>query len=200
MFSSSSSTTNKLELDVYYVTQPNDTIPKLKWPLATSRSNLKVNLAFGGQSLLTCKDGKFKEHNGVDYNAVKGTLVYAAEDGILKESVYDSSGLWAYNVVLEHNNPSGAKYTTVYWHVIPVAEASSSNLGAFIPKGMQIGVVADLGTRTHFHLGVRNGPYVAGVSGTGALPYSTHPCDGYPVFPAGFVNPEPGTPLNVIFQ
>lgn len=202
MFESSSSQTNRPQLAIYYVPQANDAIPKLKWPLSVPRSTLKVNLGFGGQSLLTCRDGKFKEHNGVDYNAVRGTSVFAAEDGILKESIYDSSGLWAYNVVLEHNSPTGGKFTTVYWHVNPAPEASSANLGAFIPKGMQIATVADLGARTHFHLGVRMGAYVAGLSGTGALPYATHLCDGYPAFPGGFVNPEPGPvpQLNVIFQ
>jgi murein DD-endopeptidase MepM/ murein hydrolase activator NlpD len=202
MFDSSSSQTNRPQLAVSYVPQATDAIPKLKWPLSVPRSSLKVNLGFGGQSTLTCHDGKFKEHNGVDYNASHGTAVFAAEDGILRESIYDGSGPWAYNVVLEHNSPTGGKYTTVYWHVNPVAEISPANYGAFIPKGMQIATVADLGTRTHFHLGVRMGAYVPNLSGTGALPYATHVCDGYPAFPSGFVNPEPGPvpQLNVILQ
>jgi hypothetical protein len=69
--------------------------------------------------------------------------------------------------------------------VNPAPEASSANVGAFIPKGI-----------------VRMGAYVVGLSGTGALPYATHLCDGYPAFPSGFVNPEPGQvpQLNVILQ
>lgn len=199
MFSSSSAKTNRPELDVYYTPASNDNIPKLKWPLATPRSKLKVNLGFNGQSTIVCQSGtnkgKPKQHPGVDYNAAKDTAVYAAEDGIVKESVKDSK--WAYNIVLEHNHPAGGKYTTVYWHVIPNDEGSSANIGGFVPRGAQIGKVADLGgSLTHFHFGVRIGAYQAGLSGVGALPYAATPCDGYPAFPAGFVNPETA----VIFQ
>lgn len=185
-------------LYVYYTPRADDNILKLKWPLSVPRSSLTVSLGFGGQSPLKCSDGTNKEHNGVDYSAGQGTAVYAAEDGVVKESVYDSSGLWAYNIVLEHTSPTGGKYTTVYWHVNPVADVSASNPGGFVPKGMHIGTVANLGTRTHFHFGIRIGAYTPGVSGLGALPYATHPCNGYPVFPAGFINPEDHT--IVIFQ
>jgi murein DD-endopeptidase MepM/ murein hydrolase activator NlpD len=198
MFASSSAQTNRPELDVYYTPQANDSIPKLKWPLSVARSSLKVNLPFGGRSTLQCNDGTYKEHNGVDYNAVHGTAVYATEDGIVKEVTYDhKSGVqkWAYNVVLEHTSPTGGKYTTVSWHVNPLSGVTET---AFIPRGMPIATVADLGSNTHFHFGVRIGAYVTNLSGLGGVPYATHPCDGYPVFPAGFVNPE--SQLNVIFQ
>ena len=68
----------------------------------------------------------------------------------------------------------------------------------FVPKGMKIATVANLGARTHFHFGVRKGNFDINVSGLGALPYANHPCDGYPVFPAGFVSPE--DPTQVIFR
>jgi murein DD-endopeptidase MepM/ murein hydrolase activator NlpD len=166
------------------------------WPLSVPRSSSPPILGFEGESPLTCNDGYHKQHNGIDYSAVAGTAVYAGEDGIVKDKHYDSSGKWAYNIVLEHISPTGAKYTTVSWHVNPLVAK-----GDFVPKGMQIATVADLtpyGNRTHFHYGIRLGAYVQNVSGTGALPYATHPCDGYPVFPAGFVNPE--DPTQVIFK
>ena len=105
---------------------------------------------------------------------------------------------WASNIVIQHTSPTGGKFTTVSWHVNP---ATGISRGTFVPKGMQIGTVADLtpyGHGTHFHFGIRIGAYVARVSGLGALPYATHPCDGYPVFPAGFVDPE--DPNYVLFQ
>jgi murein DD-endopeptidase MepM/ murein hydrolase activator NlpD len=198
MFSSSHANSNRPELDVYYTPQAKDGVPKLKWPLATPRAKLNVNTPFGGVSKLACKTGPYagqlKQHPGVDYSATKTTPVYAAEDGIVKESVFESP--WAYNIVLEHNHPIQGKYTTVYWHVNPVSEASSANIGGFVPRGLQIGSVADLGSNTHFHFGVRIGPYQAGLSGLGALPYAAKPCDNFPVFAAGFIDPE----KDVLFQ
>jgi murein DD-endopeptidase MepM/ murein hydrolase activator NlpD len=190
-------------LQVIYDPQVNDSVLKLKWPLATPRSSLSVTLPFGGQSTITCSDGSAKEHNGVDYSATAETAVYAAEDGIVQEVFDDGSDGWASNIVIEHNHPQGGKYTTVYWHVNPVPDVIPS--GGFVPKGMQIATVADLtqfrpifNHGTHFHFGVRIGTYILNVSGVGALPFATHPCGAFPVFPAGFINPE--DVAQVIFQ
>lgn len=181
-------------LQIDYTPQPDDGKIKLKWPLSTPHASTGINTRFGDPSLLVCSDGAAKQHNGVDYHVVAGTTVYAAEDGIVKEVHYDSSGRWAYNIVIEHNHPAGGKFTTVSWHVNPLVA-----IGNFVPKGFQIATVANLGTSTHFHFGVRVGAYIQNLSGTGGLPYKEHgQCDGYPIFRADFVDHEDAN--NVLFQ
>jgi len=56
---------------------------------------------------------------------------------------------------------------------------------------MKIGTIANLGNKTHFHLGMRTGPYQATSSGTGALPQTD--CDEYPAFLNNFIDPEDTT-------
>ncbi len=188
-------------LDVYYTPQENDSIIKHKWPLSTpSYADRTEKHAFGENwaTGATCTDSNGvtlpKLHNGTDFAAQAGISVYAAEDGVLKEVITREP--WASNIVMEHTSPSGGKYTTVYWHVNPVTDVNSANYGRFYPKGMKVGTIATLSTGTHFHVGMRMGAYVAGVSGTGSLPQTT--CGGYPAFPAGFINPN--DPSNIIFN
>lgn len=181
-------------LYVYYTPQDNDNKIKLKWPLQTpSYQNRVVNQKFGSDwSTGTTCNNLIKKHNGTDFKASSGTPVFAAEDGIVKDVHFDSSGMWAYNIVLEHFHPVSGKYTTVYWHV----ENISVSAGDFVPKAYYMATVANLGSRTHFHFGIRIGSYDAGISGTGALPQTE--CGGYPAFPAGFIDPD--NVSNVLFQ
>lgn len=141
-----------------------------------------------------CPTGYQKYHNGTDYSASAGTTEYAPEDGIVKESVTDTSG-WGSNVVMEHTSPTGSKYTSVIWHITPNADVTASNPGGFIPKGVPIGTVANLTYPkvSHFHLGMRMAAYSYPTSGAGALPQST--CTEpngltYLGFPASFVDVE----------
>lgn len=196
--SATGNTALRPQLDVYYTPQANDSIIKLKWPLASPvYASRVVTQAFGvnWSAGVTC-NGLVKKHNGTDFQANSGTVIYAAEDGIVKEVLFDGSGPWGYNIVTEHTSPTGGKYTTVYWHVQPVSDVFASNPGGFIPKGMQVATVYNLGSNTHYHIGARIGAYTAGVSGTGALPQTA--CGGYPAFPAGFV--DPNNTGNVIFN
>jgi len=178
-------------LQVRYRPKPaQDNELHLKWPLETPYLERFVTARWGKASALTCPDGTNKQHNGVDYRATPGLAVYATEDGVVK-SVYDSgSAGWASRVVIEHKGPQAIslKYTTVYWHIDPEVKE-----GDFVPKGYRIATVADLvpfGHDTHLHFGIRRGAYNAKVSGLGALPFASHPCGPYPVFPANFLNPE----------
>jgi murein DD-endopeptidase MepM/ murein hydrolase activator NlpD len=154
---------------------------------------LKVSLtltsAFGADWNNTYCSGLIKKHNGTDFSAAAGTAVYAAEDGVVRNA--DFVAPWAYRIVLEHNHPQGGKYTTVYWHVTPSVAVDN-----FVPKGMQIATVANLGSNTHFHFGVRLGVYDVNVSGTGSLPQTI--CGGYPAFPENFI--DPNNVNNVLFQ
>jgi len=181
-----------------------NTILTLKWPLATSYASRVVTQDFGADWAggVYC-DGLIKKHNGTDFHATAGTAVYAAETGDVKEVLTPSqTGGWASNIVLEHTGPAGGKYTTVYWHVTPesgVVVAATGLPPTSIPKGVKIATVADLtpyGNATHFHFGVRNGTYLANVSGTGALPQTN--CGGYPAFPGDFL--DPNNVSNVLFQ
>lgn len=189
-------------LYVYYTPQANDSVIKLTWPLYTPYASRVVKQEFGHNPWAggtECPPGVPKIHNGTDYSASAGTVVYAAEDGIVKH--VESHFPWAYHIVIEHISPTGAKYTTVSWHVNP---SSGVVVGAFVPKGMQIATVADLtpyGHDTHFHFGIRKGVYDPIVSGVGALPQAicTDPNGTrYPGFPENFINPE--TSNLVLFQ
>jgi murein DD-endopeptidase MepM/ murein hydrolase activator NlpD len=188
------------ELDVYYNTSGTDSIPKWKWPLASpSYASRTVTQAFGAFPWAgggTCPAGVQKYHNGTDYSTggVGGATEYAPEDGIVKESITDSSG-WGSNIVMEHTAPNGTKYTSVIWHITPNADVIASNPGGFIPKGAPLGTVANLVSPKvpHFHLGMRMAPYSYPTSGAGALPQST--CTEpngltYLGYPASFLNVE----------
>ena len=179
-------------LQVDYTPTATDSVIKLKWPLGTAYAGRVVTQAFGvnwAGGGVCSTTGVIKKHNGTDFRAVAGTAIYAAEDGIVKHK--EAHSPWAYHIVIEHNHPTGGKYTTVYWHVNP-----SVSVGDFVPKAMQIATVADLGTNTHFHFGVRIGSCNDNVSGTGALPQTN--CDGYPAFPEYFI--DPNSTNNVLFQ
>lgn len=156
----------------------------LGWPLDTARSGLSVTQAYGANWVggnCATDSSVTQKHNGTDYSASYGTIVKAAEAGVVKEVTYASP--WAYNIVIEHTATTGWKYTTVYWHVDPYVSVNSN-----VTKGQQIGSVANLGTNTHSHFGVRIGNYLASSSGTGALPVTT--CNGHPPFSDGFIDPE----------
>jgi murein DD-endopeptidase MepM/ murein hydrolase activator NlpD len=127
-----------------------------------------------------------------------GTTVSAPEDGIVKKRETTSNGGWHGYIVMEHNHPTG-KFTTVYWHIDPV---SGIAVGDFVPKGMQIATVANMGGNTHFHMGLRLGAYDGSPTAyAGALPQSacTDPSTGtrYLAHPASFIDVEK-TP--VLFQ
>ncbi len=196
-------------LVVTYNGSSTDNIISLKWPLGQGGSK-SVNNAFGTDwtPYSTKCPGIQKIHNGVDYAAIAGTSVYAAEDGFIREVSYDST--WRSNIVIQSLSPNGTPYTHVYWHVDLVPNGDAAQFYAdpkkqplFVPKGVRIATVANLGSKTHFHFGVRIGAYMPALSGLGGLP-KTGGCvdstDGitYPEFPSGFVNVQDTT--KILFQ
>jgi murein DD-endopeptidase MepM/ murein hydrolase activator NlpD len=179
-------------LQVTYTPQANDNVIKLKWPLGTAKpASPSVGGAFGdpwGSGVTKCV-GLPMTHAGVDIPNAIGNPVYAAEDGVVRE-VFNSGSVWASAIVLEHNHPTGGKYTTVYWHVNPVgvAQPVSGQPLVFIPKGMQIATIANItGGGSHLHIGVRIGVYNSTISNKGALP--TGSCIELPTFRESFINP-----------
>lgn len=184
-------------LHVVYTPQANDNVLKLKWPLgAVNPSHTISGYYFGGAwgvGQAYCV-GQPMSHAGVDFAASAGNSVYAVEDGNVREVINSSS--WGHAIVTEHTSPSGGKYTVVYWHVNPVSDLPTSSGNNFVPKGMQIATVADLGSETHLHIGIRMGAYDGTYSDKGALP--TGYCSELTTFPENFINPL-DTSL-VIFQ
>ncbi len=191
-------------LQVDYTPTTTDSVIKLKWPLGTNNPSRVVGGFHWQNNWLNSCGGYVKLHNGTDYSATAGWPVYAAEDGVVKDVHYDSSGLWAYAVVIEHNHPVSGKFTTVSNHINPLVAK-----GDFVPRGIQIGTVANLATGPHLHFGLRIGSYDSATfsstnfAGTGALPQTNcqdNPPNGawYPAFPAGFISTE--STSNVLFQ
>lgn len=175
-------------LYVSYTPQADDNKLKLKWPLgAVNPSHTLSGYAFGddwGPGRTQCA-GQPMSHTGIDIAASAGNPVYAVEDGIVKEVNYDST--WAYDIVTEHTNSSGGKYTVVYWHVNPVSGLSTVSGKNFVPKGMQIATVANISSGAHLHLGIRTGAYDGALSDKGALP--TGYCSELPRFHENFISP-----------
>ncbi len=149
-------------------------------PLSGNIKNRGLNQAFGvpWSTGITC-GGYVKIHNGVDVQAVHGESVYAVFDGYVRAASLDPT--WGGWVTLDHGPLHTFLMTTVYWHIIPTVSANT-----FVAKGQLIGHVADLGSSTHFHLGIRLANY-DNTSNSGALPQTN--CGGYPAFAASFVNP-----------
>ena len=153
-------------------------IPTLKWPLAGQVIDRQVLLEFGDIWTWTYCEGLPKKHAGVDLKATKGEDVYAPEAGTVKAVLSDSGHPeWKYCVTIEHSG-----FTTVCWHIDPLV-----NVGDTVTRGQIIGTIANLGTNTHLHFGIRSGNYSNDVSNVGALPQTD--CGGYPAFPEQFVDP-----------
>lgn len=147
-------------------------------PMSGNIKNRQVNLAFGSTWVNSCA-GYMKRHAGVDLRAIRGEKVYAAFDGWVRASQLDAS--WGGWVTIDHAPAHTFLLTSVYWHIIP-----SVSVNTWVSKGQQIGTIADLGSSTHFHFGLREASY-SNVSNAGALPQAS--CGGYPAFQEYFINP-----------
>jgi murein DD-endopeptidase MepM/ murein hydrolase activator NlpD len=136
------------------------------------------------QAQASANDGRPKAHTGQDIAVTKGTPVYAAADGIVKAAFTVSD--WKGCVTIEHSysqNSEIRKYTTSYWHI-----DYSVGVGTVVKKGQQIGKVADLGSNSHLHFGLRTAPY-SNVANRGALPRAKSDGPDDPVFTEWFRRP-----------
>ena len=87
--------------------------------------------------------GRSKPHKGIDFASPRGTPVYAADDGVVTFSGWNSGG-YGYYVVIDHGNGM----TTHYAH-------HSQNLvkkGEKVSKGQTIALVGTTGQSTGYHL------------------------------------------------
>ncbi len=83
-----------------------------------------------------------KMHTGIDFNATKGTPVYATGDGIVADVKRD--GGYGIHIIISH----GFGYQTLYAHL----SASSVKNGQRIKRGQAIGKVGSTGTSVAPHL------------------------------------------------
>lgn len=92
--------------------------------------------------------GRPSSHAGIDLAAPAGTEVYAAREGVVKESGVDPT-LGQY-IVIEHEGG----FSTVYGHL----SARRARLNERVESGMMIGSVGSTGLSTgpHLHFEVRN--------------------------------------------
>jgi murein DD-endopeptidase MepM/ murein hydrolase activator NlpD len=155
-------------------------IPQLSWPCTSRTVILSFNQVgtFGNQ----CFPALWHDA-GIDLGARAGDNVYAAEAGTVMVS-QDSGTPWKEYIVIQHVDLSGRKYTTVYWHLAK----RSVQQGASVKRGQKIAQVADMGSLTRLHFGIRNSSYTSTATLRG-LPGPTPKCI-YPIFPEFFVSPQ----------
>lgn len=162
-------------------------IPQLSWPCSARG----INLYFGDDwsSYATkCTNLQWK-HTGIDINASAGSAVYAAEAGTVRVSQSSNSD-WQDWITIEHKDSRGNKYTTVYWH-LKNRKVQTYDKTKTVTRGQQIAEVADWGSRSHLHFGVRNASY-SNTSNRGGLPTTKCSASGMTsadVWQANFVNP-----------
>lgn len=158
--------------------------PSLQFPLSGTLEDRKLTHFFWGDTWAygECPTGTDKLHVGVDLSATYGEEVDAAHDGIVKKIFTGDHSQWADAIVIESTD---GQFTTVYWHVLKYGSLSEEDI---VTKGQQIATVANLGSNTHFHFGVRLSAYSNPESYAGALPVADG-C-GYLAFPEKFIDPE----------
>lgn len=112
---------------------------------------------FGGYSKTFGSGG----HQGVDIGARIGQEVYAVDDGILEEQLFEASGSAAGNGwKLRVWSPTDGEAQYRYYHLDGFADGLQE--GDSVTRGQVIGYVGDTGNATpggwHLHFEVRPGP------------------------------------------
>ncbi len=112
---------------------------------------------YGGYS----KSGQSGGHQGVDIGATEGQEVYAVDDGILEDQLFDYPGSTAgHGWKLRSFHPVNGEVQYRYYHLSAFAEGLSE--GSIVTRGQVIGYVGDTGNATpdgwHLHFEVRPGP------------------------------------------
>jgi len=139
----------------------------LLWPVA----NPVITQGFGLTSFSVATDVyKNNRHNGVDFKASIGTPVYAAEDGIVKDTgdtdIICRGGSYGRWVVIEHNN----NLSTLYAHF----SRSRVVAGQRVSRGDIIGLSGNTGYSTgphvHFTVYASNTFRMARTNNCGLIP------------------------------
>lgn len=86
-------------------------------------------------------------HNGIDYVAIKGTEIYAANDGVV--SLSESTNEYGETIIIKHNSD----FSTLYGHILPGSILVKA--GDTVKKGQKIAEVGSSGTTgNHLHFSV----------------------------------------------
>lgn len=101
--------------------------------------------------------GYYSLHNGIDFGAGLGSPLYAAADGVVLESGYDS--VYGNYLIIDHGYRAGGGLATRYNHATGYVVGS----GQRVSRGQVVGYVGSTGWSTgpHLHFSVLyNGAYV----------------------------------------
>lgn len=164
----------------------------LAWPSDTRTLILPFGYSYPVHNVRHVKMIVWRD-TGITLAAPAGSMVYAAEDGIV-QSIITPDSMHPYgSVIIEHTDAtvSAGKYTTFYSGVVGVLPA----VGSTVYKGNYIATVQDFGTVTlglvtELHFGVRNTPYDNNMlAGTRSLPSIAMTLYGLPAFPDNYIDP-----------
>lgn len=163
---------------------------KLQYPL----KYISVNQNFGENANGTYAALGLKGHDGIDFFALDSTPVYAAHDGRVSFTGYDSSGGLGVKIRTEGTyDYSGQKvyFETIYWHLkkdnVKVLASQSVKAGDLIALSDNTGL--STGSHLHFALSPKLRP----------SPYDFEPIDpsnGY----RGYIDPSPYLPKPSLFH
>jgi hypothetical protein len=92
--------------------------------------------------------GKPDFHDGVDYPAPCGTLIVAANDGVVLQTGYANSA--GYYIIIAHNLFTTGATLTRYYHL--QADSTIVNQGESVLSGQPIGLMGTTGSSTGCHL------------------------------------------------
>ena len=134
-------------LEDVVVTQPVNQVVTIGTAPAYGGGGGSLHFPLASYSFISSKygevSGRSKPHKGIDFAAPRGTPVYAADDGVVTFSGWNSGG-YGYYVIIDHGNGM----TTHYAH-------HSQNLvkkGEKVSKGQTIALVGTTGQSTGYHL------------------------------------------------
>ena len=118
----------------------------LTWPLDYECTESIITSYFGYRSSSFTNGVGSTYHRGIDLGVAAETKIYAAADGVVAESGYDSS--YGNYVVIEHDG-----FYTYYMHMIRTPSVSA---GDIVEAGDEIGQVGSTGSSTgnHLHFGL----------------------------------------------
>jgi murein DD-endopeptidase MepM/ murein hydrolase activator NlpD len=124
----------------------------LNWPAPESA---RITQSYGGTSFALSGGYKGKWHNGVDIGGATGSVIAAAEEGVVlaagNQDLYCRRGAYGKFVVIKHPN----NLVTLYAHMSKL----NATAGQRVMRGETIGYMGNTGysSGTHLHFTVYDG-------------------------------------------
>ena len=113
--------------------------------------NIRINQSFGENDVSFYKNLGYMGHNGIDFRAGIGDLLFAAHDGIVVVAGIDGDGGKCIEII---NLETGESYKTIYYHLNKILV----NVGDKVIAGQLIGETGNTGKYTtgpHLHFGLK---------------------------------------------